>query len=865
LEDKLIEEQRITIKKLMRLIFTSLVILFTSICANSQQLDKIQLEQSASRFVEKFVNFNQSHPDEKLYIKTNQDLYHPGDNLWFSAFLIDYYTHKESSISQSIYVKLIDEKNNVVAETKISNYGGISNGDLILSDTLSAGIYQLNGYSTLNKQTKDPNSFFKKYIKIVDKVSNNVRFEIIKSDDILKIRALSVQSGGGIEGLTVKAQVHDKNGKTETHTIETSSKGEGNINISDNASFVSLTCRYLGINTYYHDIIEQDDIIHITWKKETDNFIEGLPGKLLYTLKTSAGIPVKGKGVLLSGQNKLIDSVKTDEDGVGELSLIPYRNRALNIKMDDYDQYFPVPLPDEKGNNFLLRKVKNNLIVNLYSNLDEVKNVFLLGQIRGKIQFISLINFKNDFTEVINIEELPEGILNFYLLDEEGEVLGKTMKLIQKNSTFMDINSVTNGGIEKLDISNISVGSNFNLSVQNEISHNSIYKHSFKDYMLCFSEMDNLHTSLKNINVDNLINTLNSSKYQWFEEGEKPEPYASDFTLGFDKISGQATYENGDEVKNKNIILYSQDSGIKSWFGKTDEQGKFEFLEVDNNPKATLILSASGIKKNRTVNFSIDKKKEALRFNFDPLVWKAHNKPQIKINFDSLMDFTDAIVLNNVVKKGDTYNETVEERRTKLDRVKTFDGEKLQFSGGGGRWGVLSIIQQVTSIYSWNRSTGQVLLRAPQTFSGGYGVIFYLNNVRMGDNMFNLNFLTLDEIDEVKVYRPGPDAAIFPFAPDGVIQFITKKGFVPSNDIKSKHIKVLEGQYNKTRDFDLIEMTPEKSTLENNTRLWKTDNIKEGDRLNYEYQPVENERNVISLTGVNQNGEVIEIISEEIK
>ncbi len=845
----------------MRLTFFCILFFSIQIFGFGQQLDRIELEQSATRFVEKFANFNASHPDEKLFIKTNKDLYHPGENLWFSAFLIDYYTHKNSIISQSIYVKLIDLKSNVVAESTIPNYGGFTNGDIILSDTLNAGIYQLMAYSTLNIQTKNQNSFFKKYIKIEEKVSNNVMFEIMRDKNLLNIQAISVQTGGGIDDLSVNVKVLDKKGNVQKHLIKTVKGGQAQINLNNQSSFITLRCRYLGINTLYHDILEQDTKLHIWWKKETGNFIEGLPGKLLYTLKTSAGLPIMSKGILLDEEDRLIDSIQTDHNGIGELNIIPYRNRPLKIKFNNYDQPFSIPLPAEKGTNYILRKKDNNLIVNLYSNNDTVKNIFLLGQIRGKSEFISLINFKNDFTEVIDIQELPEGILHFYLLNGEGKVLGKSLRLIEKKNQQISATTTSNGGIEKLNVANSSSAVNVNISVQNEKTINSDYSYSLKEYMLLFSELDDAKTSFMDGNVDNLLNTLHHNKYNWFEQGAKPAPPVNDFTLGFDKLSGVARYENGEPVQKKSIVLYSQNDGIKSWFEQTDEQGKFKFLEVDNNPKATLILSASGIKKNKTVNFTIERKSPDLHYEFDPIIWQTKSNFHIESDFDSLVDFSDAIVLDNVVKKGDTYNADIEERRTKLDRVKTVDGEKLQFSSGGGQLGILPIIQQVTSIYSWNRTTGQVLLRAPQTFSSGYGVIFYLNNTRMGDNMFNLNFLTIEEIDEVKVYRPGPDAAIFPFAPDGVIQFITKKGFAPSNDIKSKDIKILEPQYSQTRDYNVIEITPEKS--DNNTSIWTTDYFDDDTSKYYEYKSAENDKSIISVIGINENGEVMELIRGE--
>ncbi len=835
------------------------IVIFSFISSISIAQDIAAVKQTASLLDAQLDKFNTLNPDEKLYIETNRDVYHVGENLWYSAFVVDYISLQLSNTSQSVFVEILNDKSDVVGRSKVPNKNGRATGDIILSDTLEAGIYQITAYTTLQKQIHDPSTFFRKYIRIEDKINGNVTFSTDFVNQQLVVSTKATQTGGSISDLTVQFGFFSDNGLVREGNFTTGKDGKAYLELGKEVKYISLKTRYLGINTFFHNVVEHSDNLKIDFYPANGTYVEGLPSMLNFSINKSSGLPISIQCDLIDSEDKILQTIKTDKNGLASMLISARKSNPLRlrVKYGEKIQYYDLPYPDEIGICYIERKIDNNIIFNLYANDDKIKNVFILGHVRGKVQFLSLINFKNEYTEVIDTSEIPEGLLNIYLLDEKGNLLGSSKRVIIGNQeSLMNTVSRSSESIGRISLNKVEDTLQLSASVNKKEALLDQFGFGIRDYFLIMAESNLAKVGMDTENIDLLASHIKESRYNWFGLHSPNTNQPKDYTLGFDVFSGYAEYENGEPLSNKNLILYSQGNELKTWFGKTNDSGVFRFLEVDSPPESSLVISASNIKKNREVKFFIEEDKKELSYFFNPLIWQAANNRKSAINFDSIPDFTDAIVLKNVVKKAERYNEAVEERREKLDRIKTVKGEDLQLYGVGGRLGILSIIQQVTSIYSWNSSNGNVYIRPPQTFSAGGGVIFYLNNTRMGDNMFNLNFLDPTEIEEVLVYRPGPDAVQFPFAPDGVIQIITKKGFVPDDNIKSKHLQVLDPIYSKSRSYDLIELNPELDKKFAATKLWKEDLVTPDELKIYDFIMDKKEDYIIKINAISNSGEV---------
>lgn len=772
-----------------------------------------QLLSTAKQFSSQLDYFKKNNPCEKLFLKPNRDVFFAGDNLWYTGFLVDCDNLKFSGISQSINVYLLDSKSNVVATSKVLNQDGKFKGDLIIPDTLNSGIYELIAFSTLQRQTQTEDYYFRSHIDVIDKRGGNLEFRIIEDNPIKVL--INTKNGGFVNGLSFDCEFYNSDGYLFSKTYITNQNGEAFIERDNNITYVILRSRYLSLNNTFYYKIKKPSSVNLKFFPKSGSLVKELPAIVFFKVSDDDQNPLNTEVRLLK-ENIIVDTIQTNDMGIGMVNFYKYpnENMSLQIVLDDSIISYKFPNPTEKGTLFDYRLNNKSLVLNIYSNIDTIQNVYLIGHVRGKLQIASLINFKIEYTEVLDIQGYDPGILELVLFDENGITLSNANVFLKPQINDLILEVDEGEKMNSLSAKPDSLSGWFGLRVNDKdyINNHQIDLHT---YLILDADLTT-HFST-NSQSNNSFNILNPNRFKWFLERKLPDVLATEEILGQETLRGKATYKNGQPLSEKELILYKQDQQLKSWISKTNSSGEFYFEEFESSQESNLILSALNVKRNRKVEFEIYEDSVNLNYRFRNTLLKLK---ETSTNINDSIDFTDALVLQNVTKKGGKYIESVEERREKLDRVKSVKGEDLQISAGGGRWGILSILQQVTSIYSWNSSTGQVLLRAPQTFSAGSGVIFYLDNTRLGDNMFNLNFLSLEQIDEIKIYRPGPDAAQFPFASDGVIQIITKKGYNPTNEIKGKHLKVVDPIYSRIRDYDIIEADAARDNSSNPTLKW---------------------------------------------
>ncbi len=86
-------------------------------------------------------------PTEKIYIRTNKEVFTAGETIWFSVFLVDGLQHSPGKVSQLVYAELIDDGDQVLQRRSLQVTDGISSGDFLLADTLEIGEYEVRAYT----------------------------------------------------------------------------------------------------------------------------------------------------------------------------------------------------------------------------------------------------------------------------------------------------------------------------------------------------------------------------------------------------------------------------------------------------------------------------------------------------------------------------------------------------------------------------------------------------------------------------------------------------------------------------------------------------------------------------------------------
>jgi hypothetical protein len=84
---------------------------------------------------------------EKIYLHTDKPYYYPGEIVWFKGYLNYRATHLRDSLSQVLYVDLINSASKIITTKILRIDSGRVVGDMLLADTLKAGNYCVRAYT----------------------------------------------------------------------------------------------------------------------------------------------------------------------------------------------------------------------------------------------------------------------------------------------------------------------------------------------------------------------------------------------------------------------------------------------------------------------------------------------------------------------------------------------------------------------------------------------------------------------------------------------------------------------------------------------------------------------------------------------
>ncbi len=138
----------------------SCFIFFTSLNVSAQEINADFLER-----VEKYQNQN---PQELVYLHTDREVYAPGDEINFKAYIRDLYHPSSLSISKNLHIILVDQSGNVQQEKIFQLKNNQSEGGFKLINGLMEGEHSLIGW-TDGMETGSAQNVFQKKVFIKER------------------------------------------------------------------------------------------------------------------------------------------------------------------------------------------------------------------------------------------------------------------------------------------------------------------------------------------------------------------------------------------------------------------------------------------------------------------------------------------------------------------------------------------------------------------------------------------------------------------------------------------------------------------------------------------------------------------------
>jgi len=114
----------------------------------------------------KLIDYETKSYPEKVFLHTDKNTYLAGEDIWFSAYLVNGITHKSSNKSLVLHVEFLSPKGNTIAQKKLMITDVQAAGDFKLDKEAKAGIYTIRAYTNYMRNF-ETTSFFTKKINVI--------------------------------------------------------------------------------------------------------------------------------------------------------------------------------------------------------------------------------------------------------------------------------------------------------------------------------------------------------------------------------------------------------------------------------------------------------------------------------------------------------------------------------------------------------------------------------------------------------------------------------------------------------------------------------------------------------------------------
>ncbi len=339
----------------------------------------------------KVANYNYLTHPEKLYITTDCNLYHYGDTIWFSSWLLNYGNLSPEKLEKILEINLINSQNgkNVVKQIVPIEHGR-SKGQIIVPPELESGTYQLVG-NTNYMRNQGEDFFFSKTIVIQS---------VLLSEDVLEIPTVSTASE--IEETVIPHQ----SGLTEDASSNKKSE------------------------------------LDIVFLPEGGNWIPNVPSKMAFYGTVPGADTVDYSGIIYDNDNNIVTFIKPVFRGRGSVNITPLPGKQYYAIITDSNgiQFrVDLPMPDQSGKFTLSVNDRVNspqLKVGVYKSpqLNEVDTLKLVvvqhGDVVCQPEFLP-----KEPVNVFNIEKamLQTGIAQITLFDTNNKPLCERLVFINND------------------------------------------------------------------------------------------------------------------------------------------------------------------------------------------------------------------------------------------------------------------------------------------------------------------------------------------------------------------------------------------------------------------------------------------------
>ena len=416
-------------------IMKSLSRLFVSVCLMlatdlfAQISDSSDPTDDLLPSIESFFQRTARQHQEKLWLHLDKPYYGAGDKIWFKAYLVDATEHRTDTLSNFIYVDIVDRKGKTVLTKKIKRDScGFAN-NFEIPHVFPAGDYTLRAYTGWMTNF-DPAFFFQRNIRIGNSLSGRVNAAVTYTDPKNGTPQAIVRFTGPdsepYPDVNVRFEVFDRNGKRIS--------GAQQKTTVTGAVFVDLPPDSIRQGGYVSTAIDQGELffkkefffpedsvrVAVKFMPEGGDLVPGVPQIVAFRAERSDARTAEVEGVVTTKDGDTVARFASEHDGMGSFLIIPKTGeRYVATVAARTGDTLRVELPEVDDDGYALAAVQTPDEVRYRVNRDpdkEFEPMTVVAHVRGKCIGIQNLNPMNP-TGRWKTDSIPEGILHLVLID----------------------------------------------------------------------------------------------------------------------------------------------------------------------------------------------------------------------------------------------------------------------------------------------------------------------------------------------------------------------------------------------------------------------------------------------------------------
>ncbi len=384
----------------------------------------------------KMYRYRQAHPSSLLFAHFDKTVYTNNENIWFTAYLLNC-TNPE--LHNTLSVALINDLDKtVMLQKKFVMGAGIGFGNMLLPDTIAPGNYSVLVYTNRLVNNK-PVAIFEQPVTIKTTATPDFKALLYLPDsNALKMGTKPFNVTLSVSGndympvpfATVKYKFAGNDTSVITGVTKTDKAGQLTLPVPRGKNLISAQIKKEKNTQYlYLALPGANQTAQVKFCPEGGRLIANVLTKVGWEATTPAKEPLK-VGALLYENNKVIDTLQTNQYGMGMFSLIPKPNQTYTVKLKNItqrDTTYNLPPVESSGVNISISQALADDVLNFQIKSTQRMSVYL-----------HVHNYQQEFVNMpveveayaprrvkVALDSLPRGVNCITLTDAAGRLLAE--------------------------------------------------------------------------------------------------------------------------------------------------------------------------------------------------------------------------------------------------------------------------------------------------------------------------------------------------------------------------------------------------------------------------------------------------------